>query len=371
MNILHKYVLKETTTSFLFGLLIFTFIFLTDKLFELVDLIITKGVPPEKVLLLLLYILPSFIAITVPMAVLLSTLLSFGRLMSENEITVVKSSGINAKMLMRPVILGALFISIILVIFNDQILPRANYSFKTLYFDIISKRASIVIKDHQFINEFDGYVFYAENQDKMTSKLNNILVYALEIKDEPLRIITAKSGKVVSDSRTRRILLKLYNGVIHSLNKKKEEGKYEQIFFNSYDIDLDINRTLSSSTAFDINKSEREMGIFELKEYIDTNKNHIANNNKYFDVELHKKITIPFAALTFALIGIPLGMLVKRGGRTAGFGISLVLIFIYYLLLVLAETIGSKNIINPALSMWLPNIIMGIIGLIFIQKTKY
>lgn len=369
MNLLHKYILKETAGTFFFGLCIFTFIFLADQIFNMVDLIITKGVEPYKVLLLLLYIMPSFIAITMPMAVLLSTLLSFGRIMSDNELIAIKSSGIYLKEFIRPVILASLFISLALVVFNDQILPRANYAFKNLSFEIVRKRASVIIKEHQFIEEFNGYIFYAEQQDKITSTLNNILVYSLSTKDEPLRIITAKYGRVIPDNYSKKIFLKLFKGVIHILNQKAE-GKYEQIFFNSYDIDLDINRVLSSG-AFSINKSEREMGITELISYIKKNKDYISQSDKTTYVELHKKISIPFASFAFALIGIPLGMMVRRGGKTVEFGISLLLIFVYYLLLVLGETLGSKNILHPALSMWIPNIFISAVGFILIQRSKY
>lgn len=366
MNLLHKYILKETLGTFLFGICIFTFIFLARQIFDMIDWIITKGVEPYKVLLLLLYITPSFIAITMPMAVLLSVILSFGRISSDNELTAMKSSGIDLKKLVTPVLLASLFISFALVIYNDQIRPRANYAFNNLIFEIGKERSSIILKDHQFINEFKGYVFYAEQQNKTTSTLHNILVYILEDNTNPFRIITAKSGKLEPDNNSRRIFLKLYDGTMHFM-AQKTDTKYEQIFFSSYNIDLDINKEYGTYSG--TNKDIKEMGILELNEYI--NRKCSAENAKSAYIEFHEKISLPFASFAFALIGIPLGMMVKRGGKTVGFGISLFLIFIYYLLFGLGTALASTNRLNPALSMWIPNIFITSIGLIFLRKINH
>lgn len=366
MKIFEKYIMKEIAGPFFLGISIFSFIFLTDKIFELVDLIINKGVPINKVMLLVIYIFPSFLAITVPMGVLMSCLMAFGRLSYDNEIIALKSSGINILKISLPALVIAFILSITMVFFNDTILPSSNYAFKTLYFDIIKQRATIIIQEKLFINEFDGYIFYIGEKDDKTSTLKNIIVYTLGSSNSPTHTILAEKGWIFPDSESRRIILRLKNGTINEISEKNL-SKYTRITFNNYDIDLNINRVLDSVAKQE--KSTREMGVFELYKEIKKIKKENLNNN-YYLVEFHKKISIPFACLSFAFIGVPLGIVVKRGGKAIGFGISLALIFVYYLLLVLGEMLGEKGTLNQFFALWIPNLILIIIGIIILIKLS-
>ena len=360
MKIFEKYIIKELAGPFFLGLAIFSFIFLTDKIFELVDLIINKGVPAGKVLLLIIYIYPSFFSITVPMGILMASLMAFGRLSHDNEIIALKSSGINVFKISMPAIIIALLLSVVMVFFNDTILPRANYAFKSLYFDIIRQRATIIVQEKLFINEFDGYIFYIDEKDDRTSTLKNIIVYVLGKPGTPTYTILAEKGWIFSEPDSRRIILRLKNGTINEI-RETNYSKYTRITFKYYDIDLDINRVLSPAAKQE--RSTREMGVFELYKEIKSSKKDNLNMN-YYLVELHKKISIPFACLAFTFIGVPLGMAVRKGGKAIGFGISLALIFIYYLLLVLGEMLGEKGTINQFVALWIPNFTLIIIGIV-------
>lgn len=365
MRILHRYIIKEVTGPFILGLLIFTFIFVLDKIFELAELIISRGVDVWSVTKLFIYVLPSLVAIAVPMAVLLASLMGIGRLSVDNEITAVKASGVNIMTLAWPAIFISLFISIGMVWFNHSVLPKANHSFRNLYYDIVRQKASVAIKEKTFVNDFDGYILYVDKKDQ-TGGLKGVLIYCISKRRQPLYSVMAETGQLISDPVARRVILKLDDGEIHYV-PKLDPSFYDQIHFKTYNIDLDINRALQMSDQG--GKSYREMSITELT--AELKRLHSQNiNNNYLEVEIHKRISIPFACLAFLLIGLPLGIRV-RGSRASSFGISAGLIMLYYLMLVLGELVGDKGYMLPIIALWLPNLILGGIGVYLLYLIKH
>ncbi|MEK6646287.1 MAG: LPS export ABC transporter permease LptF [Candidatus Firestonebacteria bacterium] len=364
MKILKNYIIREISEPFFLGLFIFTFVLLMDKIFDLVDLIINKGVPFFTVSRLFIYILPSFLAITVPMGLLMAILMAYGRLSTDNELTAIKSSGINPLKIANPAIALSLILSLLMIYFNETVLPSANSSFKNLYYEIVQKKASIAMQERLFITEFDGYILYVEKKNDLTGELKNPLIFCFEKNGQPFHTITAQNAVLMSDTVGKQVMLKLNNGIIHYINSK-DSNKYTRIFFDSYNIDLDINKTLNPGYISSESISPREMGLTDLNKRIHQSKQNRLNTN-YLLLEFHKKISIPFACMTFTLIGIPLASRLKKGSKGVSFGISLLLIFIYYLVLILGETMGDKGEIAPWLGMWLPNITLGIVGIVLL-----
>ena len=366
MKIIHKYIIKETIGPLLLGFFMFTLIFLVDKMREMANMIVNKGVQIPDILKLLMYILPAYIAITIPMGMLLAVLIAFGRFNSDNEITAMKTNGVHVKTIIYPIFAFSLLLSILMVLFNNYILPRSNLAFKNLQYKILERRASIAIQEKTFITEFDGFVFYIDKKDDKTDTLTNVTAYVLERTDEPSYIVLAKSGNISSDPTERRVILKLEDGTIHQLFEK-DHSIYNKINFSTYDLDLDVNRAANSSTMQNM-KSAREMTFDELgKEITRYFQNGI--NTNYLLIEYHKKISIPFACLAFTFIGISFGIALRSKGKALGFMISLGIILIYYLLLVFGEVLGESGKLAPWLGMWFPNIIIGAAGLILLYLT--
>jgi lipopolysaccharide export system permease protein len=366
MKIIHRYIIKEIIGPLFLGFFLFTFIFLIDKMTDLVDLILNKGVNLLTTIKLLIYIMPAFIAITVPMGLLMAVLIAFSRLNSDNEIIAMKTSGLNTKVIIIPVLLFSLILSIIMVMFNNYILPSSNMAFKNLYFNILKERASIGIQKKLFINEFNDFIFYIEEKDDKTDELRNITIYSLEKKDEPSYIILAKYGNILSDTKEKRVILKLKDGTLHQINNKNPLV-YNKIKFNTYDLDLDLKNMLKENSVENI-KTAREMNFKELGEEI---KRYFKNgiNTNYLKIEYHKKIAIPFACLAFTLVGISIGTALKVKGSSISFLISIFIILIYYFLLIFGEILSEKGNLTPWLGMWLPNIIIGIIGIVSLYFT--
>lgn len=358
MKILDRYLYRELLSPFALGILLFTFLLLIDKIFDLTDLIINKGVPFPLVAFLLVYILPAFLVLTIPMALLLAILIAFGRMSGDLEIVALKASGVSPLRLLRPVVLFSAAAGLITAFLITEAMPWGNYAFKSLIFDILRTQASVGIKERVFNDTFGSFVIYVEEMSASRSALRGVFV-ADERRPEESRVILAREGRLISDEANRRITLRLLDGTIHEMDPKVLQ-KYRQVAFRLYDLSLTLENPLVR--AGEAPKGDREMTLAELHDQAEALRRSGGNPNPYL-VEIHKKYAIPTACLVFAVIGLPLGIRSHRGGRWAAFVVSLPIILLYYIFLTTGESLGDGGRIPPWLAMWGPNLLVGGIGL--------
>ncbi|PYM55276.1 MAG: LPS export ABC transporter permease LptF, partial [Candidatus Rokuibacteriota bacterium] len=208
MKILDRYLLKELVPPFLIGLFVFTFLLVIDKIFDLVDLIINKGVPVHLVLLLLTYILPAFLVLTIPIGFLLAILVAFGRLSGDMEIVALKASGVSPLRLLRPVLVFATATALVTAWLMMEAVPRSNYAFKSLIYDILRTQAAVGIKERVFNDAFGSFIIYVDELAPDQIALQHVFV-SDERKPDELRVITAREGRLLNDDVNHRVTLRL------------------------------------------------------------------------------------------------------------------------------------------------------------------
>jgi LPS export ABC transporter permease LptF/LPS export ABC transporter permease LptG len=358
VKILDRYIWRELLFPFALGIFVFTFLLLIDKIFDLTDLIINKGVPVHLVALLLAYILPAFLVLTIPIGLLLAILVAFGRLSADMEIVAFKAAGISPLRLLRPVLVFALATALLTGYLMIEAVPKANYAFKSLVFDILRTQAAVGLKERIFNDTFGNFVIYVEEMATDQITLRNVFV-ADERNPEELRVVTAREGRLISDEVNRRVTLRLMNGTLHETVPRTFQ-KYRQIMFRLYDLTLTLENPLVR--AGEAPKGDREMTITELQEQATEAIRAGANRNPFL-VELHKKYAIPTACLVFAIVGVPLGIRAHRGGRWAAFVVLLPIVLFYYVFLTVGEQLGDRQRIPAWVAMWTPNIVVGALGL--------
>lgn len=362
-RIINRYLFRELAISFSLGLSVFTFTLLMDRIRKLTELVVNKGVPLSSILELLIYILPSFFAVTIPMAILLAVLVTFSRLTADNEITALKASGVSLYGLLPPVIISSLIGVIMTTYIMVSLLPYGNQAFRNLLFNIVRTRASVAIEAGIFNDTFDGLVIFVKEMPS-PKELNEIFISDVRDPKEPYTII-AKKGAFVSDPSSFRVILKLWDGSLHS--QRKDTASYNRANFDSYDLNLNLDRNLTTETR--IQKGSREMTLPELMAKIDDYKRE-GKNYYIWLVDLHKKFSIPFACLIFGIIGTPLGLLTKKSGRLGGFAISIGVIMVYYIFISAGEKLSIEGKIHPFFAMWTPNIIFGAAGLFLFDRAS-
>ncbi len=361
MKIISRYITKEIFFIFIIGFFIFTFFLIMNSLFVMSDLVIKYGINLLTVIKLLFLLLPSTVAVTVPMAFLAGVLLTYSRLVQDNEYYGMQASGIKVSNIALPGVALSVFVMACMIFFNNSILPAANLSYKNLYHDIVKKRSSVLIQEHTFIKNFDNYVFYIGGRDNKTDTLKNVIVFVKPGKagtqdNAPPEVILADKGKLISDPDSLRIALKLNDGLIQ-IGSYTNPAKMSQINFDTNYVDLDIKGVLRSRSSGRNLKGAREMTIKELMAEAKKGKES-KKDIDWIMIELYKKVSLPFAAVAFTLVGIPLGLLTKKGGKITGISFSIGLIFIYYILLSLGQNYGYRGKMDHFLAAWLPNIFL-------------
>jgi lipopolysaccharide export system permease protein len=358
----YLYILKETLPIFLIGLLTFTVILLMDKLLKLVELIVSGGVSLSKVLMLLLFISPSFLIFTIPMAFLLGTLLSFGRLSGDSEITAFKASGMSLYQLFLPISVLSICAYLFTTFLVFYGLPWGNRGFMATLYLIAQTKADIEIKERVFNDVFNGLVVYVDNVPIQGKRMEGVLIYD-ERDKEKVNTIFAKEGFLVSNPKSQEIVLRLLNGDIHRFEPKT--NVYQKMQFNTYDIRLELGKNL---IAMDQKLKDKEMSVDDIKGRIQELK-RIGGDTAPYEVELQRRYSIPFACIIFGLIGVPLGIQPRRSGRSFGFILTIFIILTYYISLTASEIFAMSKTIPLFLAGWAPNFLFGGLGIYLLIKT--
>jgi len=359
---IYLYILKEVLPIFLIGLMTITVILLMDKIFKLIEMIVTRGVSLSQILMLFLFISPSFLIFTIPMAVLLGTLLGFGRLSGDSEITAFKASGISLYQLFLPVAIfsiAAYFLTSFLVFYG---LPWGNRGFISTLYLIAQSKADIEIKERVFNDAFDGIVVYVDKVPVQGKKMEGILIYD-ERDSTKVGSIFAKEGYLVNNPRSREVILRLFNGDIHRFDPK--ENVYQKVQFDAYDLKLELAKAFA---AIGKKLKDHEMSIDEIQEKMKQMKKK-GQDITALSVELHKRYAFPFACIVFGFIGVPLGIQPRRSGRSYGFIFSILVILIYYISLSASEILAVRHTIPAFLAGWAPNILFGGFGIHLLIKA--
>jgi len=356
---LYLYLFREISIPFLLGIAAFTSVLLMGRLLKLADLVVAKGVPLADIMRMILYLIPSFCLVTIPMAFLLALLLAFGRLSSDSEITAIKACGVSLYGLLPPVLFFALIAYLATTFITAYALPWGNTSFKKLLFNIIQSRITLSLKEKVFNDEFPGLVIYTDSYDEDMHHMTGILIHDERDPQAPSTIF-ADNGLIIADPAAKALRVELRNGGIHRVSGKLD---YRLIEFQNYSLSINL-----SQAPRELVKNELDLTFNELREGIKAPR---TPPRLLLDMllEYHRRFALPFACFVFALVGVPLGIQNQRSGKAAGFSISIGVLLVYYIIQSAGKTLGLKGLANPAIAVWAPNLILFALGAYLFKKT--
>jgi LPS export ABC transporter permease LptF/LPS export ABC transporter permease LptG len=371
-----RYILKEIGPPFLIGLLLCTFVLLMNQILLLAELFITKGVSFVLIMEVLLYLIPSLLAFGVPMAVLMGILAGLSRLSSDSEIVAFRTLGISSRRLAFPVFVFAFGGWILTSFLTLFLAPRANYKWVQTITGSVLAKVQVRINPREFNESIPRTVIYIQEIGR-DGKWQNVFVSMSKDPAEP-RIILAKEGRLNLFPETKKATLELKDGVVHSYPLAEPE-KYSVTSFKSLEEGIDVESLFATMTS---EKRVREKDIFELRRDVESLDRDMtvlkaagpaalstqgardkARDLRAHWVEIHKKFALPFVCFIFVLLGLPLGMTTRKGGRTSGFTLSIAVILIYYILITAGEKMAMDGKVSPFMGMWGPNIILLVAGL--------
>ena len=265
---LERYVLRESILPFFLGFGLVTFLFYMDFLFDFLDLILAKGVPAGPVIELFVLALGWILALSVPCGVLVSALMTFGRLAQDNEITAMRGVGINVGRVMRGTRLGAALLGAALTAFNHWVLPETNHRFANLTLSIHRKRPVAKITPGIFINAFDNYSLLVKELDDKTGEMTDITIYDYSEGTVPTTILAAH-GRMAYLSGGSTLRLDLEDGEVHVVPGSPSEGKYRRGRFDTHTLLLRNPGAMMERTDRQ-SRGEREMNVTMMLREIDT-----------------------------------------------------------------------------------------------------
>ncbi|MBT3922890.1 MAG: YjgP/YjgQ family permease [Nitrospina sp.] len=363
LKTIDKYIIGELIKMFLISIFAMTMVLYLDKFLFMAEMIVNRGVSSIELFMMMVYISPAFLAITIPMAVLMASVVTFNQFSAHNEWIAMKACNMSFMELMKPVLFFSLFAYFLANIVMFWALPWGNQSYKVLVYDIIKNRANVDIKPNVFNRDFKNLILLVKERQE-NSSLKGVFI-ADTSKPESPQIITSEEGVIFSNRETLKIQLKLNNGTIHDLSNQGSD--YQTLNFDRYDINLSLPDTERLEQEALV--GNRELSFPKIIEKIkEMKKKGLPTSGP--EVELSKKFSIPFTCLLFAFLGAPLGIKSSRSGKSGSFGITLAVIMLYYVGLIMTQNLGRIGKIHSYTSVWIPNAILIVVVVYVLYKMQ-
>lgn len=459
--IFERYILRNYLGPFFFSLAVITFVFIMDFILRYIDLFLGKGVKFHIVLQAFALSLGHMFALIIPMAVLPATLMTYGTMAGENEITAMRACGYSTYRMIIPGLVGALALTLGLVYYNNHVLPESNHRLLNLLIDINRKQPTVELHENRFIDDLQGYTIYFAQKNDRTGEITDVQIFKHADKNQLPTTIVAESGRLHFLEGQNVLRIDLMNGEIHELPAGKDRETYRRTTFKEYTLNIrDVDRSLQR-TDRDY-RGDREMSVRMMRdkiaeirsemalgrqkmirdaresmdetfgwldagartrrgaaidstaaaraaatariqdrrthpqikarpgpesaspiplaarsEYISRERieTEVSKNDSFvkqidrYEVEIHKKYSIPFACVIFVLLGAPLAIRMGRSGMNVAIGFSMVFFLVYYVCLIGGEKLADRGLTSPFVAMWAPNLVFGAASIVLLRKA--
>jgi lipopolysaccharide export system permease protein len=330
---------------------------------DLSDMIITRGVSFTKFLQIIIYMLPSLLWLSIPMAFLMATLIGLGRLSADNEIMAMHALGIGRVLFVRPILAMGFLLFVASFTIGNLWVPWGRSSLNQLIFQILQESATTGIQEKIFNDHFTDLVIYAERVNPRTDALHKVII--ADYRGDLPETIVARTGRIQTDPGTLANTLSLSMGSVHQFDA--EAGRYRLIHFREYSLSLSTD---VDSTRYILNMSEKDPADMSLAELKKAAASGDPARSLTFQVHYHEKFALPFSCIVFGMFSIPFGISLKKSGKFIGFFWSLLIIFLYYILLGVGRNFGSEGAVPPFLAAWTPNLAFGLIGAFLLYQSS-
>jgi LPS export ABC transporter permease LptG/LPS export ABC transporter permease LptF len=365
MRILTRYILREIVSHALLGGALFTFILYMRDLGRILALVVHNSSSLVSVLKIFLFMLPNTLVVTIPMAVLVGILLGLSRLAADSEITAMRASGIGVLSFVRIAGIIAVLGMIAGLANSLYCAPLASAALIRMRDSLATQQASYEIQPRVFYEDFKDYVLYVEEVKAGTGVANWRNIFLADLSDpNSLRIISAGQATVVNDQDSI-LRMRLRDGVEHETDAA-QPNQYTVSTFVATDLPL----PLSDKDETHLGRSDSPILAVPSEELLDRSRRSAANapDGKAALIELNKRLSYPAACLVLMLVGVPLGMATRRGGKSAGFVLTILLVFIYYFLSIIGVALARQGKVPPFAGVWLANVVFGIGGVILLRQ---
>lgn len=361
-RLLDRYMLREILAPCLLGFTVYTFTMLMDQILKLSELLVRKGASFTEVYQIFLHFLPGIAAFTLPMSVLVGLLIGLGRLSTDLEIVAMRASGLSLYRLLRPVLMFCILAWGLSAVLALWIAPWSNYKLVQILYRVAFTQAKEQIKPRVFNESIPNYVIYIQDIPASGDSWKGVFICETRNAEAP-RVILAKEGRFQVNPAKREAYVELKDGVTHTFTESlSEPEKYEMTKFESSTEQVDAAALFPQ---VEVQKRDREKDINELFKTMEERAGKPEGVRSLW-IEVHKKFALPFSCVIFGLLGLPLGIVNKKGGRSTGFVLSIGIILYYYILITTGEKFAEEGRVGAFYGIWAANITLGIAGVLFL-----
>ncbi|MCX7667402.1 MAG: LptF/LptG family permease [Atribacterota bacterium] len=343
--------IKESASGMFIWVGAVTIVMLVQVLFELAEFFVNEQVPFLIAVEILLLYIPAQMVMTFPISALLAAELNLGRLSRDSELVAIEASGVSLRRFIWPYIAFSLLVALGSFALNDLVVPETNHRAQVLLREYVYKKTPPRIQQNVFFRDSEDRYFYVNELDNRTWEMRRVIIYEMGRSRSFPNVIVAQKARWLEDQWL------LEDGVLSRYN---EEGRLEEeVTFTQMTIDMKEEL----KEFFEKQRSPEEMPFRELRQQIAILKQAGSETQK-LEVAYHLKFALPFSALMFILIGMPLGLQRRKDSKTLGVIVTVILAFVYYILLSVFRSLGRGEIMVPWLAAWMPDIIFGVFGFV-------
>jgi len=360
IRVLDKYLLKQIIMMFLMGVFVFTtIIFASDTFITLIKQISQFGIPFKIALIMILLNLPAVIVLSIPMGVLLSTVMVLNKLSLSSEITVMRSCGIGLNRIAKPIFIFSIIMALLTFAINENVAPVMRKTSKDLAFWSLGQKNIPDGKENFVFKELGNgsylkRLFYVGKSKDRT--LYNVTVLD-NSKDNTLQVLQAREGKTSPKGWV------FDKGAIYTIDKNGQVLNTTLFDTSTVQFGFDMSKAMDEDIA-------NEMNFVKLSKYL-TKKDINDEDKRALTVQLYDKLALPLATIVFVLIGVPLAITPPRVRYNRGFLFTILIIFAFYVLRALSISMGEAGTIPPYIAAWIPDATLAFLGSILYYRKVY
>jgi LPS export ABC transporter permease LptG/LPS export ABC transporter permease LptF len=360
VRILTRYILGEILSHALIGCAVFTFILFMRDLNHILEMVVRNSSTFTSVMEIFLFTLPNTFKVTIPMAVLVGILLGLSRLAADSEVIAMRASGLGIGYFVRVASIVAIGGTLLGLVNSLYVAPRANRAILNMQLALETSQASYEIQPRVFYEDFRNAVLYVQNVRGSTGASNWDRVFMADVSDPSTPIITtAASATVVNDS-TQELLMRLRDGSRHEMVAGQPQQYNISTFTNT-----DLPLSLSQQSEMHLGRMDTAIYALPMNRLLE--RTH-GPDGKRFLLELQTRFSYPAACLVLMLVGVPLGVVSRRGGKSSGLVFTLLLVLLYYVLSYTGIALSRQDKLSPFLGVWMANLLFAAAGTFLLSQ---
>jgi len=364
MRILTRYILREVVSHAVIGVAIFTFVLFTKDLGRILELVVRNSAPVSSVLEVVFLILPMTLTITIPAGVLVGILIGLSRLAADSEITAMRASGLGVWNFLRILSIFVLATWLIALVNGMYIAPQSQAALGRLQDRLKTAQASFEVQPRVFYEGFPKIVLYVQDvrSGQRAAVWKGVFLADISTPGSP-RIWQAQQGVLVSEGPTT-LHLHLVNGSTHEIDAKAPEH-YQIESFEQTDIPIEVPAADKGQDTEPVPVGEMDSATL-----LQQASKAAPDSARWYLIEFHRRLALPTACVVLALVGIPLGLSSKKGGKSSGFVLTIGLVFAYYSASLIGVSLARQGRLGPGVGVWLANLFFLTAGLFLLWRAE-